>query len=111
MKIAEIQNAQTIHNNTTNNDLVLERDCLLQENQLFKSAIDEWSKRFEEIRLENEQITKYDLHLLFHRYKFVLSSRQSLEKDEHIAELEKTNGTVRKSFITILIYLIIKKIH
>ena len=67
MKIAELQNVQTTHHNTINDDLVLERDSLLQENQLFKSAIDEWSKRFEEIRLENEQITKYDLHLTFYR--------------------------------------------
>lgn len=64
MKINEIQNYQTAHHQTIDNDLVLERDSLRQENQLFKSAIDEWSKSFEEIRLENEQIMKYTFMFL-----------------------------------------------
>jgi hypothetical protein len=54
MKLTEIQNDQT----TNSNDLILERDSLYQENQLFKNAIDGWSKQYEEIRLLNEQLAK-----------------------------------------------------
>ena len=61
MKLAEIQDTQTVHNHTSNSNLELERDALLHENQLFKNAIDEWSRRFEEVRLENEQMNKYEL--------------------------------------------------
>ena len=59
MKLTEIQNDQTVYNNNKNNDLILERDALHQENHLFKDAIDQWSKRYEEMRIENEQMTKY----------------------------------------------------
>ncbi|CAF4268261.1 unnamed protein product, partial [Adineta steineri] len=82
MKISELQNTQTVHNDTTNNDFILERDALLQENQLFKQAIDEWSRRFEETRLENEQIIK---HLN--------------NKDEYIFQLEKSNGKVQENMV------------
>ncbi len=57
MKYLEIQNDQI----TNNNDLVLERDSLRQENELFKIAVDEWSKQFENINLQNKELTKYDL--------------------------------------------------
>ncbi|CAF0730098.1 unnamed protein product [Adineta steineri] len=82
MKISELQNTQIVHNDTTNNDFILERDALLQENQLFKQAIDEWSRRFEETRLENEQIIK---HLN--------------DKDEYIFQLEKSNGKVQENMV------------
>ncbi|CAF0763475.1 unnamed protein product [Adineta ricciae] len=82
MKLTEIQDTQTVHNHTNNSNLELERDALLQENQLFKNAIDEWSRRFEEIRLENEQMNK-------------LSS----EKDAYITELENRHGTVQDNTI------------
>ncbi|CAF0852723.1 unnamed protein product [Rotaria sordida] len=78
MKLTEIHKDQTVNHHTINDDLVLERDSLRQENQLFKNAIDEWSKRFEEIRLENEHITKI-----------------LIEKDTRIAELEENNGKVQ----------------
>lgn len=55
MKLNEIQTEQT----TSKDDLILERDALVQENQLFKSAIDQWSKQFEELRLINEELTRY----------------------------------------------------
>ncbi len=55
MKLTEIHNDK-INNN---NDLILERDSLQQENQLFKNAIDDWSKQYEEIRSLNEQLAKY----------------------------------------------------
>lgn len=54
MKLSEIQNEQK----TSGNDLILERDALIQENQLFKHAIDQWSKQFEELRLINEELTR-----------------------------------------------------
>ena len=60
MKLIQIQNEQT----TNKDDLVLERDSLLQENQLFKMAIDQWSKQFEELRLINEELTRYLLLVL-----------------------------------------------
>ncbi|UJR33991.1 hypothetical protein I4U23_021406 [Adineta vaga] len=82
MKITQIQETKTVHNNTNDSNLVLERDALLQENQLFKNAIDEWSKRFEQIRLENEHLIK-----------------QLSEKDVHINELEKSQGTVQENVI------------
>jgi hypothetical protein len=65
MKLTEIHNDK-INNN---NDLILERDSLQQENQLFKNAIDDWSKQYEEIRLLNEQLAKY-YFLNFYRLKF-----------------------------------------
>lgn len=54
MKLNEIENDQT----SNNNDFILERDSLRQENQLFKNAVDDWSKQYEEIRLLNEQLAK-----------------------------------------------------
>ncbi|CAF4609055.1 unnamed protein product [Rotaria sp. Silwood1] len=80
MKLTAIHNDQTVNHHSINSDLVLERDSLLQENQLFKTAIDEWSKRFEEIRLENEQLTK-----------------KLNEKDTRIDQLEENNGKVREN--------------
>ena len=53
MKLSEVQSDQT----TTNNDIILERDTLRQEIELFKRAIDEWSKQFEGLRLINEELT------------------------------------------------------
>ena len=61
MKLTAIQNDQITTNDTINTDLTLERDSLRQEMELFKTALDEWSKRYEEIRLQNEQIAKYYL--------------------------------------------------
>ena len=54
MKFNEIQNEQK----ASGNDFILERDALIQENQLFKNAIDQWSKQFEELRLINEELTR-----------------------------------------------------
>lgn len=58
MKLNAIQHDQMNNTNNINNDLILERDSLQQENQLFKNAIDDWSKQYEEIRLLNEQLAK-----------------------------------------------------
>ncbi|CAF4961097.1 unnamed protein product, partial [Rotaria sp. Silwood1] len=80
MKLTAISNDHSVNHHNINSDLVLERDSLLQENQLFKTAIDEWSKRFEEIRLENEQLTK-----------------KLNEKDTRIDQLEENNGKVREN--------------
>ncbi|CAF3988344.1 unnamed protein product [Rotaria sp. Silwood2] len=80
MKLTEMHNDQTVNHHNINDDLVLERDSLLQENHLFKNAIDEWSKRFEQIRLENEQLTK-----------------KLTEKDAHNAKLEENNGKVQEN--------------
>lgn len=55
MKIQEIHHEQS----NSNDNLQLERDSLYQENQLFKSAIDQWSQQYEQIRIQNEQLTKY----------------------------------------------------
>ncbi|CAF4281220.1 unnamed protein product, partial [Adineta steineri] len=57
--------------NLSDHSLVLEHDNLQQENQLFRNAIDQWSNRYEELRLKLEQMTK-----------------TLTEKDEHIIELE-----------------------
>jgi hypothetical protein len=38
---------------------ILEHDNLQQENQLFRNAIDQWSNRYEELRIKLEQTTKY----------------------------------------------------
>ena len=54
MKLTEIHGDQT----TNNNDVVLERDSLRQEIELFKLAIDQWSKQFEGLRLINEELTR-----------------------------------------------------
>jgi hypothetical protein len=54
MKLTEIQSDQTMNNN----DIILERDSLRQEIELFKIAIDQWSKQFEELRLINEELTR-----------------------------------------------------
>jgi benzoyl-CoA reductase/2-hydroxyglutaryl-CoA dehydratase subunit BcrC/BadD/HgdB len=43
---------------------ILEHDNLQQENQLFRNAIDQWSNRYEELRLKLEQLTKYSLFTL-----------------------------------------------
>jgi hypothetical protein len=61
MKITAIQTDQISEHSTINDDLILERDSLREENQIFKSALDQWSKRFEEIRIQNEQLTQYEL--------------------------------------------------
>ena len=37
---------------------ILEHDNLQHENQLFRNAIDQWSSRYEELRLKLEQMTK-----------------------------------------------------
>jgi hypothetical protein len=68
MKLTEIHNDQK----NNNNDLILERDSFQQENQLFKNAIDDWSKQYEEIRLLNEQLAKYYFLLGFYRLKFIV---------------------------------------
>ncbi len=91
MKLTEIRNDQT----SGNNDLILERDSLRQENQSCKTAIDEWSKQFEEIRLANEQLTQYSFLLAFDQTKFI-SSRHLIEKDRYISELNEHNVNVRK---------------
>jgi len=44
---------------------ILEHDNLQQENQLFRNAIDQWSNRYEELRLKLEQLTKYLLCSLY----------------------------------------------
>ncbi len=54
MKLTEVQSDQT----TNNNDVILERDSLRQEIELFKIAIDQWSKQFEGLRLINEELTQ-----------------------------------------------------
>ncbi len=43
---------------------ILEHDNLQQENQLFRNAIDQWSNRYDELRLKLEQLTKYSLFTL-----------------------------------------------
>ncbi len=43
--------------------LSFDHDNLQQENQLFRNAIDQWSSRYEELRIKLEQMTKY---LFFH---------------------------------------------
>jgi hypothetical protein len=91
MKLTEIRNDQT----SGNNDLILERDSLRQENQSCKTAIDEWSKQFEEIRLANEQLTQYSFLLAFDQTKFI-SSRHLIEKDAYISALNEHNVNVRK---------------
>ena len=58
MKLTEIQNEKISNQHSIDNDLSLECDSLRQENQLFRNALDEWSKRFEQVRLENEQMIK-----------------------------------------------------
>lgn len=71
MKIHEIQHEQS----TNNDDLRLERESLIQENQLFKSAIDQWSQQYEQIRVQNEQLTLYEkkkLSLEIHRTNSLL---------------------------------------
>jgi hypothetical protein len=40
------------------NTLFVDRDSLEQENHRFRDAIDQWSNRYEEIRIEKEQIAK-----------------------------------------------------
>jgi len=75
MKIHEIQHEQS----TNNDDLRLERESLIQENQLFKSAIDQWSQQYEQIRVQNEQLTL-----------------QSAEKDELINQLKETNSIIQE---------------
>ncbi len=78
MKITELQNDKISNHNTINDDLVLERDALREENQLFKNALDQWSTRYEEIRLENEQITQYIIFpLRFYQFKFVFVENYS----------------------------------
>ena len=103
MKLNEIQHNQILNNHDNNidkNDLVLERDSLMQENQLFKNAIDEWSKRFEDIRLENEQITKSVHNFVFFFFlqmiHFIWFFRQLTEKDQRILEFEENNAQVCK---------------
>ncbi|UJR13376.1 hypothetical protein I4U23_000393 [Adineta vaga] len=56
----------------TDRSSVLEHDNLQQENQLFRNAIDQWSNRYEDLRIKLEQMAK----LL-------------TEKDEQIAELKQ----------------------
>ncbi len=87
MKLTEIHNDQK----TNNNDLILERDSFQQENQLFKNAIDDWSKQY-------EQLAKYYFLLGFYRLKFIVFffSRQLTERDEFIEELKQNNGNIRK---------------
>lgn len=65
MKLNEIHHEQTMNHHNINDDLILERDSLRQENELFKSAIDQWSTRFEEIRIENEHLAKYSILVFF----------------------------------------------
>lgn len=60
MKIHEIQHEQS----KSNDDLRLERESLVQENQLFKSAVDQWSQQYEQIRIQNEQLILYENNFL-----------------------------------------------
>jgi len=96
MKIHEIQHEQS----TNNDDLRLERESLIQENQLFKSAIDQWSQQYEQIRVQNEQLTLYEkknfLSKFIERTLSYFVSRQSAEKDELIDQLKETNSIIRK---------------
>jgi len=39
--------------------LSFDHDNLQQENQLFRNAIDQWSSRYQELRIKLEQMTKY----------------------------------------------------
>ena len=41
------------------NNSILDTDNLQQENLLFRNAIDQWSNRYEELRIKLEQTTKY----------------------------------------------------
>jgi hypothetical protein len=44
--------------------LSFNHDNLQQENQLFRNAIDQWSSRYEELRIQLEQTTKYSFVFL-----------------------------------------------
>lgn len=99
MKIAQLQQDTQpvhVHQPPDNSDLILERDALRQENQLFKTAIDEWSRRFEEIRLNNDDLTKYDFPGSLSRSSSVFSSRQLSERDALLTELANRHDTARK---------------
>ena len=37
---------------------IVEYDTLQQQNQLFRNAIDQWSNRYEDLRVKLEQMTK-----------------------------------------------------
>ncbi|CAF5092445.1 unnamed protein product [Rotaria magnacalcarata] len=80
MKLTQIHNDQTVNHHNVNGDLILERDSLRQENELFRSAIDQWSRQYAEIQLENEHVAK-----------------KLIEKDARIAELEEASGKVHEN--------------
>ncbi|CAM2700448.1 unnamed protein product [Rotaria socialis] len=80
MKLTQIHNDQTVNHRNVNDDLILERDSLRQENELFRSAIDQWSRQYAEIQLENEHVAK-----------------KLIEKDARIAELEESSGKVHEN--------------
>ena len=45
-------------------------DNLQEQNQLFQKAIDQWSNRYEELKLKYEQMTMYSLFYLYLFYFF-----------------------------------------
>ncbi len=42
-----------------------DHENLRQENELFRNAIDQWSNRYEELKLKLEQTTKYSSYSFF----------------------------------------------
>ncbi len=43
----------------SNQNFSFDHENLQQENELFRNAIDQWSNRYEELRIKLEQTTKY----------------------------------------------------
>jgi hypothetical protein len=58
---------KTYENKFSDHSSTFEHDNLEQENQLFRNAIDQWSNRYEELRIKLEQTTKYLFFLLINQ--------------------------------------------
>ena len=55
-KLTELHHDRTTDSDTIATNLMLERDSLREQSQLFQNTIDAWSQRYEIMRAENEQL-------------------------------------------------------
>ncbi len=72
----------------SNQNFSFDHENLQQENELFRNAIDQWSNRYEELRIKLEQTTKYGFFNWIISIRPYFFCRLLTEKDERIAELQ-----------------------